>query len=199
MKILTFFFCWKRITSLFISLTFYIRKLKIALSLQGKTFNVWQVLPFLSCSLFPRDRLNTQTLFLMVWAEHFRVINMNTRCASPSVKYIQSTQLLCHPTESKEQKIPSAPDNSYFCGKGRLRKRSANHASLNKLGAAKCCAAFPLFPTVQPNPSSGSRAVAVLGSAVLYQDVTRGARGRGEQEEEHYTGSYLLLAYVVVL
>lgn len=115
----------------------------------------------------------------MVWAEHFRAINMNTRCASLLSTFSPPSPLIIQ-TKSKDQKISPASDNLHFWGKGRLRKRSANHTSLDKFGVAKCWTTFPTFPC-QCNSVHFEAALlsGLCGSNIfpLFQDMSGDARG----------------------
>lgn len=144
----------------------------------------------------------------MVWAEHFRDINLNTRCASLLSTFNPLSPLIIQ-TKSKDQKIPPASDNLHFWGKGRLRKRSANHTSLDKFGVAKCCRAFATFPC-QCSSVPFEAALLSQSWAVLEQhpSFVSGHVGGCQGHEKHAgaeecstgsTGSCLLMTHIIAL
>lgn len=108
-------------------------------------------------------------------------------------------------TQSKHQKIPRS-DNLHFWGKVRLRKISANHTSLNKLGVAKCCTAFPTFPC-QCSSASFEAALLSQSWAVPEQrlSLAPGCIGGCQGQEKHaggeecYTGRCLLMTHIIAL
>lgn len=125
------------------------------------------------------------------------------------VKHIQSTKPTYHPNKKQRPKIPPASDNLHIWGKGRLRKRSANHASLDKFDVAKCCTTFATFPcqcsSVPFEAALLSQSWAVLKQRLSFvSGYVRGCQGpekhaRAENCSTGSTGSCLLKICIIAL